>query len=68
MQINLLIKLKGWMTYIEHCGKEVPHSNVMVRIMCLASTVHLESDEAKLHLWVVIESCTMSRLSFPVVV
>lgn len=67
MQINLLIKLKGWMTYIEQCGKEVPHSNVMVHIMCLASPVRLESDKAQLHLWVVIGSCTVSRLSFPIV-
>lgn len=43
MQINLLIKLKGWLTYIERCGKEVPHGNVMVHIICLAnqaSTAH----------------------------
>lgn len=43
MQINLLIKLKGWLTYIEQCGKEVPHDNVMVHVICLAnqtSTAH----------------------------
>ena len=61
MQINLLIKLKRWMTYIEQCGKEALHGNMMVRIMCLAnqaSTVHLGSDKAKLHLWV---KCWKSR-------
>lgn len=61
MQIKLLIKLKGWMTYIEQCGKEVPRDNMMFRIMCLAnqaSTVHLGSDKAKLPLWV---KCWKSR-------
>lgn len=61
MQITLLIKLKGWMTYIEQSEKEVPHNNVVVHIMCLAnqaSTVHLGSDKAKLHVWV---KCRESR-------
>lgn len=51
MQINLLIKLKGWVTYTEQLGEEAPHVNTMVHVMSLgrqAPTVHPGSDKAKL--------------------
>lgn len=33
MQINLLIKLKGWMSYTGQLGEEAPHVSTMVHVM-----------------------------------
>lgn len=48
MQINLLIKLKGWTTYTEQLGEEAPHDNTMVHVVSLrrqAPTGHTGSDK-----------------------
>lgn len=51
MQINLLIKLKGGMTYTEQPGEEAPHVSTMVHVMShrtQAPTVLPGRDKAKL--------------------
>lgn len=51
MQINLLIKLKGWMSYTEQLGEEAPLVNTMVHVTSPrreAPTVHPGREKTKL--------------------